>query len=63
MQYNRRVSLFLFLRTYLERNGEHQHSKDESPEGPVPKHLRGKKGRRGLVAVSIGHPYHPASMD
>lgn len=63
------VSFFLRLlhclsvRTHLERNGEHQHSKDKSPEGPVPKHLQGKRGRGGLVAASIGHPYHPASMD
>ena len=34
-----------FLETHLERYGEHQHSKDQSPEGPVPEHLRGKSGR------------------
>lgn len=28
--------------THLESNSEHQHSKDKSPEGPVPKHLRGR---------------------
>lgn len=26
--------------THLERNGEHQNSEDESPKGPVPKHLQ-----------------------
>lgn len=41
--------------THLERNSEHQHSKDESPEGPVPKHLQVERRRTGLVATSCIH--------
>lgn len=46
--------------THLECNSEHQHSEDESPEGPVPKHLQGKRGVKDLrlVATSVTHPYH-----
>lgn len=49
--------------THLECYREHQHGKDESPEGPVPKHLQGKRGRRRLVATSIRHPCQPAFTD
>ncbi len=60
MQYNRHECHFRgHVRTHLERNGEHQHSKDESPEGPVPKHLRGKRGRGGLVATINRTPLPP----
>lgn len=51
MQHNR----LRHVPTHLERNSEHQHSEDESPEGPVPKHLRDKRGREARVRGYGGH--------
>lgn len=45
--------------THLERNSEHQHSEDESPECPVPKHLRvGEKKEAVSGYIGSHNPPH-----
>lgn len=41
--------------THLECYGEHQHSEDEGPEGPVPKHLQEESRSGSKLTLTLTH--------